>query len=110
MELIQTIEVPLGPTNLIWEETFNHFGSKLDRKTAVHNWLGDGVAEQVVKVGLRCIWGEHIVGSDIAQTIWSRVAAAAGDASIQNRSHSISWVKTPLGWLSMRDQTQGSSF
>ncbi|KAI3773707.1 hypothetical protein L1987_48237 [Smallanthus sonchifolius] len=35
-----------------WEETFNHFGSKLDRKTAVHNWLGDGVAEQVVKVGL----------------------------------------------------------
>lgn len=104
-----------------WEETFNHFGSKLDRKTVVHNWLGGGVAERVVAAGLRCIvsnqdkwyldhldttwqdfysyepltnitnpvkqklviggevcmWGEHIDGSDIEQTIWPRAAAAA---------------------------------
>ncbi|PIN10376.1 Beta-N-acetylhexosaminidase [Handroanthus impetiginosus] len=104
-----------------WEETFNNFGSKLSRKTVVHNWLGSGVAQRVVKAGLRCIvsnqdkwyldhldalwqgfytneplanitdpkqqalvlggevcmWGEHIDGSDIEQTIWPRAAAAA---------------------------------
>uniref|UniRef100_A0ACD5XWJ4 Uncharacterized protein n=1 Tax=Avena sativa TaxID=4498 RepID=A0ACD5XWJ4_AVESA len=38
-----------------WEETFNNFGDKLDRKTVVHNWLGGGVAEKVVSAGLRCI-------------------------------------------------------
>lgn len=38
-----------------WEETFNSFGSKLSRKTVVHNWLGGGVAERVVAAGLRCI-------------------------------------------------------
>lgn len=38
-----------------WEETFNNFGSKLDRKTVIHNWLGSGVAERVVAAGLRCI-------------------------------------------------------
>lgn len=109
------------------EETFNSFGSKLDRKTVVHNWLGSGVAERVVKAGLRCIvsnqdswyldhldatwqqfytnepltnitepklqklvlggevcmWGEHIDGSDIEQTIWPRAAAAAGIYPLQ---------------------------
>ncbi|KAL5231834.1 hypothetical protein ABZP36_030610 [Zizania latifolia] len=38
-----------------WEETFNKFGDRLDRKTVVHNWLGGGVAEKVVAAGLRCI-------------------------------------------------------
>uniref|UniRef100_A0A0E0PMJ1 Beta-hexosaminidase n=1 Tax=Oryza rufipogon TaxID=4529 RepID=A0A0E0PMJ1_ORYRU len=38
-----------------WEETFNNFGDKLDRRTVVHNWLGGGVAEKVVAAGLRCI-------------------------------------------------------
>ncbi|KAK9128395.1 hypothetical protein Syun_017192 [Stephania yunnanensis] len=26
-----------------------------------------------------CLWGEHIDGSDIEQTIWPRAAAAAGN-------------------------------
>ncbi|KAL7613877.1 hypothetical protein Lser_V15G08367 [Lactuca serriola] len=117
----QKIAVSHGYEVINWEETFNSFGSKLDRKTVVHNWLGSGVAERVVKAGLRCIvsnqdswyldhldatwqqfytnepltnitepklqklvlggevcmWGEHIDGSDIEQTIWPRAAAAA---------------------------------
>ncbi|KAL8193056.1 hypothetical protein R6Q57_026960 [Mikania cordata] len=51
----QKIALSHGYEVINWEETFNHFGSKLDRKTVVHNWLGGGVAEQVVKAGLRCI-------------------------------------------------------
>ncbi|GAB4855916.1 Beta-hexosaminidase 3 [Ancistrocladus abbreviatus] len=38
-----------------WEETFNHFGDKLSRKTVVHNWLEIGIPERVVAAGLRCI-------------------------------------------------------
>ncbi|XP_071734718.1 beta-hexosaminidase 3 [Rutidosis leptorrhynchoides] len=51
----QKIAASHGYEVINWEETFNHFGSKLDRKTVVHNWLGGGVAEQVVAAGLRCI-------------------------------------------------------
>ncbi|KAF9589741.1 hypothetical protein IFM89_028650 [Coptis chinensis] len=117
----QNIALSHGYEIVNWEETFNNFGSKLSRKTVVHNWLGGGVAQQVVAAGLRCIvsnqdkwyldhvdtpwqqfymnepltnitdpkqqilviggevcmWGEHIDGSDIEQTIWPRAAAAA---------------------------------
>lgn len=117
----QKIAISHGYEVVNWEETFNNFGSKLNRKTVVHNWLGGGVAERVVAAGLRCIvsnqdkwyldhldttwqefymyepltnitipakqklviggevcmWGEHIDGSDIEQTIWPRAAAAA---------------------------------
>uniref|UniRef100_A0A0E0HEI0 Beta-hexosaminidase n=1 Tax=Oryza nivara TaxID=4536 RepID=A0A0E0HEI0_ORYNI len=44
-----------------WEETFNNFGDKLDRRTVLvffttnYNRLGGGVAEKVVAAGLRCI-------------------------------------------------------
>ncbi|KAI7742824.1 hypothetical protein M8C21_005664 [Ambrosia artemisiifolia] len=51
----QKIALSHGYEVINWEETFNHFGNELDRKTVVHNWLGGGVAEQVVKAGLRCI-------------------------------------------------------
>lgn len=117
----QNIALSHGYEIVNWEETFNNFGNKLSRKTVVHNWLGGGVAQQVVAAGLRCIvsnqdkwyldhldttwqqfymnepltnitnpnqqklvlggevcmWGEHIDGSDIEQTIWPRAAAAA---------------------------------
>lgn len=117
----QKIALSHGYEIINWEETFNNFGSKLSRKTVVHNWLGSGVAQRVVETGLRCIvsnqdkwyldhldalwpgfymnepltnitdpkqqalvlggevcmWGEHIDGSDIEQTIWPRAAAAA---------------------------------
>ncbi|KAL0302956.1 UNVERIFIED_CONTAM: Beta-hexosaminidase 3 [Sesamum radiatum] len=51
----QKIALSHGYEIINWEETFNNFGSKLSRKTVVHNWLGGGVAQQVVKAGLRCI-------------------------------------------------------
>ncbi|XP_047042604.1 beta-hexosaminidase 3-like [Lolium rigidum] len=51
----QQIAIKHGYDIINWEETFNNFGDKLDRKTVVHNWLGGGVAEQVVSAGLRCI-------------------------------------------------------
>ncbi|KAK9061403.1 hypothetical protein SSX86_018584 [Deinandra increscens subsp. villosa] len=51
----QKIALSHGYEVINWEETFNNFGSKLDRKTVVHNWLGGGVAEKVVEAGLRCI-------------------------------------------------------
>ncbi|XP_044975043.1 beta-hexosaminidase 3-like [Hordeum vulgare subsp. vulgare] len=51
----QKIAISHGYEIINWEETFNNFGDKLDRKTVVHNWLGGGVAEKVVSVGLRCI-------------------------------------------------------
>ncbi|CAI9090775.1 OLC1v1025612C1 [Oldenlandia corymbosa var. corymbosa] len=117
----QEIALSHGYEMINWEETFNNFGSKLNPKTVVHNWLGGGVAQKVVEAGLRCIvsnqdkwyldhldatwqgfysnepltnitkpeqqalvlggevcmWGEHIDGSDIEQTIWPRAAAAA---------------------------------
>ncbi|KAG8380367.1 hypothetical protein BUALT_Bualt06G0008100 [Buddleja alternifolia] len=117
----QKIALSHGYEIINWEETFNHFGSKLSPKTVVHNWLGGGVAQSVVEAGLRCIvsnqdkwyldhldalwqdfysnepltnitnpkqqalvlggevcmWGEHVDGSDIEQTIWPRAAAAA---------------------------------
>ncbi|XP_074310623.1 beta-hexosaminidase 3 [Silene latifolia] len=117
----QKIALSHGYEIINWEETFNNFGKKLDRKTVVHNWLGGGVAQEVTAAGLRCIvsnqdkwyldhvdttwdkfymnepltnitnpkhqnlviggevcmWGEHVDGSDIQQTIWPRAAAAA---------------------------------
>ncbi|XP_050205175.1 beta-hexosaminidase 3 isoform X2 [Mercurialis annua] len=51
----QKIALSHGYEIVNWEETFNNFGSKLSRKTVVHNWLGGGVAQQVVASGLRCI-------------------------------------------------------
>lgn len=51
----QKIALSHGYEVINWEETFNNFGSKLSRKTVVHNWLGGGVAPQVVAAGLRCI-------------------------------------------------------
>ncbi|KAH6812644.1 beta-hexosaminidase 3 [Perilla frutescens var. frutescens] len=51
----QKIALSHGYDIINWEETFNNFGSKLSRKTVVHNWLGGGVAQEVVKAGLRCI-------------------------------------------------------
>ncbi|KAJ6317904.1 hypothetical protein OIU76_013451 [Salix suchowensis] len=51
----QKIALSHGFEIVNWEETFNDFGNKLSRKTVVHNWLGGGVAEQVVASGLRCI-------------------------------------------------------
>ncbi|KAK3135557.1 hypothetical protein QOZ80_5BG0420340 [Eleusine coracana subsp. coracana] len=51
----QKIALSHGYDIINWEETFNNFGDKLDRKTVVHNWLGSGVAEKVVAAGLRCI-------------------------------------------------------
>lgn len=51
----QKIALSHGYDIINWEETFNKFGSKLDRRTVVHNWLGGGVAELVTAAGLRCI-------------------------------------------------------
>ncbi|KAJ4702610.1 Beta-hexosaminidase [Melia azedarach] len=51
----QKIAVSHGYELVNWEETFNNFGSKLNPKTVVHNWLGGGVAQKVVAAGLRCI-------------------------------------------------------
>lgn len=51
----QKIALSHGYEIINWEETFNNFGDKLDRRTVVHNWLGGGVAEQVTAAGLRCI-------------------------------------------------------
>ncbi|KAL6909977.1 hypothetical protein ACP4OV_001235 [Aristida adscensionis] len=51
----QKIAISHGYDVINWEETFNNFGDKLDRKTVVHNWLGGGVAQKVVAAGLRCI-------------------------------------------------------
>ncbi|KDP32489.1 hypothetical protein JCGZ_13414 [Jatropha curcas] len=51
----QKIALSHGYEIINWEETFNNFGNKLSRKTVVHNWLGGGVAKQVVAAGLRCI-------------------------------------------------------
>ncbi|XP_027184395.1 beta-hexosaminidase 3 [Coffea eugenioides] len=51
----QQIALSHGYEIINWEETFNNFGSKLNPKTVVHNWLGGGVAQKVVAAGLRCI-------------------------------------------------------
>ncbi|KAK9673531.1 hypothetical protein RND81_12G173400 [Saponaria officinalis] len=51
----QKLALSHGYEIINWEETFNNFGDKLDRKTVVHNWLGGGVARQVTAAGLRCI-------------------------------------------------------
>ncbi|EOY08901.1 Beta-hexosaminidase 3 isoform 5 [Theobroma cacao] len=51
----QNLALSHGYEIVNWEETFNNFGNKLSRKTVVHNWLGGGVAQQVVASGLRCI-------------------------------------------------------
>ncbi|CAO2837460.1 unnamed protein product [Amaranthus hypochondriacus] len=51
----QKIAVSHGYDVINWEETFNNFGDKLDRRTIVHNWLGGGAAERVTAAGLRCI-------------------------------------------------------
>ncbi|XP_065873955.1 beta-hexosaminidase 3 isoform X2 [Euphorbia lathyris] len=53
--LAQKLALSHGYEIVNWEETFNNFGNKLNKKTVVHNWLGSGVAEKVVNAGLRCI-------------------------------------------------------
>ncbi|KAL7228085.1 hypothetical protein ACSBR2_006917 [Camellia fascicularis] len=39
--------------------------------------------QELVVGGEVCMWGEHIDGSDIEQTIWPRAAAAAGNLLIE---------------------------
>ncbi|AAB60911.1 ESTs gb/T43256,gb/46316,gb/N64930,gb/AA395255,gb/AA404382 come from this gene [Arabidopsis thaliana] len=51
----QKIALSHGYEIINWEETFINFGSKLNRKTVVHNWLNTGLVENVTASGLRCI-------------------------------------------------------
>ncbi|KAL5731957.1 beta-N-acetylhexosaminidase [Ranunculus cassubicifolius] len=69
----QQIAISHGYQVINWEETFNNFGSKLDRKTIVHNWLGGGVAQKVVASGLRCIVSNQDVWYlDHLDTTWQQ--------------------------------------
>ncbi|XP_047968685.1 beta-hexosaminidase 3-like isoform X1 [Salvia hispanica] len=52
---VQKLALSHGYEIINWEEAFNDFGSKLNPQTVVHNWIGGGVAEKIVKTGLRCI-------------------------------------------------------
>ncbi|KAJ7521901.1 hypothetical protein O6H91_19G073500 [Diphasiastrum complanatum] len=51
----QKIALSHGYRPVNWEEPFDKFGSKLNNETVVHNWLGPGVAPEVVKAGYQCI-------------------------------------------------------
>ncbi|XP_026432864.1 beta-hexosaminidase 3-like [Papaver somniferum] len=54
----QKIALSHGYEIVNWEETFRNFGSKLNPKTVVHNWLdrvGGGLVQKAAAEGLRCI-------------------------------------------------------
>ncbi|KMZ68563.1 Beta-hexosaminidase, family GH20 [Zostera marina] len=51
----QDIAIKHGYEIINWEEPFNNFGSKLNPKTIVQNWMTGGVAKKAVKKGFRCI-------------------------------------------------------
>ncbi|KAG7585892.1 Glycoside hydrolase family 20 catalytic domain [Arabidopsis thaliana x Arabidopsis arenosa] len=51
----QKIALSHGYEIINWEETFINFGSKLNSKTVVHNWLNTGLVQNVTASGLRCI-------------------------------------------------------
>ncbi|XP_038721444.1 beta-hexosaminidase 3-like [Tripterygium wilfordii] len=52
---VQNIALSHGYEVVNWQETFNKFGDKLNKKTVVHNWLEGVAAQRVVAAGLRCI-------------------------------------------------------
>ncbi|KAL9234843.1 hypothetical protein vseg_009666 [Gypsophila vaccaria] len=69
----QKIALSHGYEIINWEETFNNFGDKLDRRTIVHNWLEGGVAQQVTAAGLRCIVSNQDVWYlDHLDTTWDQ--------------------------------------
>ncbi|KAH9622782.1 hypothetical protein KSS87_007378 [Heliosperma pusillum] len=71
-----------------WEETFNEFGDKLDRRTVVHNWLGGGVAQQVTAAGLRCIVSNQDKWYlDHVDTTWDKFYMNEPLANITNPKH-----------------------
>ncbi|KAI4302378.1 hypothetical protein MLD38_038130 [Melastoma candidum] len=73
----QQIALSKGWTPVNWEETFNNFPEKLDRKTVVHNWLGPGVCPKVVNSGLRCIFSNQGVWYlDHLDVPWDKVYTA----------------------------------
>ncbi|KAI4382849.1 hypothetical protein MLD38_008758 [Melastoma candidum] len=73
----QQIAISKGWTPVNWEETFNNFPEKLDRRTVVHNWLGPGVCPKVVNSGLRCIFSNQGVWYlDHLDVPWDKVYTA----------------------------------
>lgn len=57
----ESISLSHGYTPVNWEEPFDNFGSLLNKKTVIHNWLQSGVAPKVVKAGFRCIVSDQDV-------------------------------------------------
>ena len=60
---VQTIAWGLGRTVVGWQEIWDHFGTALDNKTIIHQWLPDSVSLplNVTSHGYRLIWSDSSV-------------------------------------------------
>jgi hexosaminidase len=51
------IALGMGRDVVAWEEVWDHFGTRLDKSTIIHQWLpGSTIAQNATSHGYRCLW------------------------------------------------------
>lgn len=76
---VQGIAWGLGRTVIGWQEIWDHFGTELDKRTIIHQWLADSVSLplNVTSHGYRLVWSDSSVWYlDHLAVTWETMYAA----------------------------------
>eukprot|EP01060_Flectonema_neradi_P030945 TRINITY_DN458_c0_g1_i18.p1 TRINITY_DN458_c0_g1~~TRINITY_DN458_c0_g1_i18.p1 ORF type:complete len:520 (+),score=132.37 TRINITY_DN458_c0_g1_i18:61-1560(+) len=56
---VTDIVLDLGMIPTAWDELWTHFGTKLDKKTIIHQWHNGTIAKEATAAGYRVVWSSE---------------------------------------------------